>query len=160
MESQPLGAAVSGERFEFGGLSAYVAGRGAPLLLVHSVNAAASAAEVRPLFEHYSATRTVFAIDLPGFGHSRRADIAYTPRLMTDALHSHGRAGAPALRAQGRWTRWRCRWAASSWPARRPSSLQALGPPGAGQPHRLSGHPGLARRAGQHPRHAHAAPRC
>ena len=88
MPSHPLGPAVSGERFQFDGLSAYVAGQGPPLLLVHSVNAAASVAEVRPLFEHYRATRTVFAIDLPGFGHSRRADIAYTPRLMTDALHA------------------------------------------------------------------------
>jgi pimeloyl-ACP methyl ester carboxylesterase len=43
---------------------------------------------VRPPFEHYRATRRVFAIDLPGYGHSRRANIAYTPRLMTDALHA------------------------------------------------------------------------
>ncbi|MDP3252492.1 MAG: alpha/beta hydrolase [Hydrogenophaga sp.] len=57
-----------------------------PLLLVHSVNAAASAAEVAPLFEHYRATRTVVALDLPGYGHSDRSDRAYTPRLMTDAV--------------------------------------------------------------------------
>ena len=41
----PLPAAVSGDRFEFdsaaGRLSAYVAGQGPPLLLAHSVNAAA-----------------------------------------------------------------------------------------------------------------------
>ena len=86
----PLPPAVQGERFEFdsaaGRLSAYVAGQGPPLLLVHSVNAAASVAEVRPLFEHYVATRTVFALDLPGYGFSQRSDRAYTPRLMTDAL--------------------------------------------------------------------------
>jgi pimeloyl-ACP methyl ester carboxylesterase len=86
-----LPAAVSGERFEFsgraGGLSCYVAGDGPPLLLVHSVNAAASAAEVRPLHEHYRASRRVFSIDLPGYGFSERSDRAYTPRLMTDALH-------------------------------------------------------------------------
>jgi pimeloyl-ACP methyl ester carboxylesterase len=58
------------------------------MLLVHSVNAAASAAEMRPLHEHYAATRTVFTPDLPGYGHSDRADRAYTPRLMTDALHA------------------------------------------------------------------------
>ncbi len=88
----PLPAAVSGERFAFasvaGRLSAYVAGDGPPLLLVHSVNAAASAAEVRPLHEHYRATRTVFSLDLPGYGGSERSDRAYTPRLMTDALHA------------------------------------------------------------------------
>ncbi len=34
----------------------------APLLLVHSVNAAASAAEVRPLYDHYRALRPVYAL--------------------------------------------------------------------------------------------------
>jgi pimeloyl-ACP methyl ester carboxylesterase len=86
--SPPLVPAVSGERVERHGLSCYVAGQGPPLLLLHSVNAAASAAEVRPLFEQWRATRTVFAPDLPGYGHSDRSDRAYTPRLMTDALHA------------------------------------------------------------------------
>jgi pimeloyl-ACP methyl ester carboxylesterase len=54
---------------------------------VHTINAAASAAEVRPLFESLSQHRTVYAIDLPGYGLSERADRLYTPRLMTDALH-------------------------------------------------------------------------
>jgi pimeloyl-ACP methyl ester carboxylesterase len=57
-----------------------------PLLLVHSVNAAASALEVAPLFEHYRSTRAVWALDLPGYAHSDRAERLYTPRLMTDAL--------------------------------------------------------------------------
>jgi pimeloyl-ACP methyl ester carboxylesterase len=84
----PLPPALTGERFEFDGISCYTAGQGAPLLLVHSVNAAASAAEVAPIYERYRATRTVFAIDLPGYGFSDRSDRAYTPRLMTDALHA------------------------------------------------------------------------
>ena len=87
-----LPPAVSGDRIQFasgaGALSAYVAGRGPSLLLVHSVNAAASAAEVRPLHEHYRATRTVLSIDLPGYGFSDRSDRPYTPRLMTDAIHA------------------------------------------------------------------------
>lgn len=82
-----LPAAVAGERFTFDGLSCYASGRGAPVLLVHSVNAAASAAEVRPLYDHLSARRAAFALDLPGFGFSDRSDRDYTPRLMTDALH-------------------------------------------------------------------------
>ncbi|MDP2264520.1 MAG: alpha/beta hydrolase [Hydrogenophaga sp.] len=65
----------------------YVAGEGPPLLLIHSVNAAASAAEVRPLFQHFQRTRTVFALDLPGFGFSDRSERPYTPRVMTDAVH-------------------------------------------------------------------------
>ena len=59
-----------------------------PLLLVHSINAAASAAEVEPLFTHYRQQRSVYAIELPGFGFSDRSARSYTPRLMTDALHA------------------------------------------------------------------------
>ncbi len=94
--TQPtLPSALRGERFEFstptaGRISAYAArsSGGPPLLLVHSVNAAAAASEVRPLFEHYRATRSVFAVDLPGYGFSERSNRAYTPRLMCDALHA------------------------------------------------------------------------
>ncbi len=92
MNPPALPHALSGERFEFdsiaGRLSCYVDGSGPPLMLVHTVNAAASAAEVRPLHEYYRRTRTVFSIDLPGYGFSDRSDRAYTPRLMTDALHA------------------------------------------------------------------------
>jgi pimeloyl-ACP methyl ester carboxylesterase len=71
-----------------------------PLLLVHSVNAAATAYEMKTLFEHYQGKRAVYALDLPGFGLSNRSDRKYTPRLMTDAVHaavreiqsSHGEA--------------------------------------------------------------------
>jgi hypothetical protein len=83
-----LAPALDASRFQFDGINCYVAGSGDPLLLVHSVNAAASAAEVRPLFEYYRSTRTVFAVELPGYGFSDRKDIAYSPRLMTDALHA------------------------------------------------------------------------
>jgi pimeloyl-ACP methyl ester carboxylesterase len=83
-----LPAALPAERFEFQGLSCYVAGQGPPILLLHSVNAAASAAEVRPMFDHLRASRTVFALDLPGFGFSARSRRNYTPRLMTDAVHA------------------------------------------------------------------------
>jgi pimeloyl-ACP methyl ester carboxylesterase len=87
-----LPPAVGGERRELAGragrLSYYVAGPAgaAPLLLVHSVNAAASAYEVGPLFEHYKASRRVYALDLPGFGFSERSAREYTPRLFTDAV--------------------------------------------------------------------------
>jgi hypothetical protein len=87
-----LPAALGGNRFEFaspaGRLSVYVQGQGAPLLLIHRINAAASAAEVRPIHEHYLATRTVFSVDRPGYGFSDRSDRDCTPRLMTDAVHA------------------------------------------------------------------------
>ena len=86
--NKPLPPALRAETLTFDGIHCYVAGEGPPLLLVHSVNAAASAAEVRPLFERYRHSRRVFAVDLPGFGFSDRSDRDYSPRLMTDALHA------------------------------------------------------------------------
>ena len=84
-----LATPMPGERLQFApGVVGSVLGSGPPLLLVHSVNAAASMAEVRPLYTHWAATRTVFAIDLPGYGDSDRSERLYTPRLMTDALHA------------------------------------------------------------------------
>jgi pimeloyl-ACP methyl ester carboxylesterase len=44
-------------------------------------------AEMLPLYEAMQPTRTVVALDLPGFGSSERGDRNYTPRLMADALH-------------------------------------------------------------------------
>ena len=87
-DQPPLAPALGGDSFGIDGINVYVDGQGPPLLLVHSVNAAASAAEVRPLYEHHRSTRTVYALELPGYGRSRRDDIAYSPRLMTDALHA------------------------------------------------------------------------
>lgn len=57
-----------------------------PVLLVHSINASASAFEVKPLYDHYGKTRPTYALDLPGYGLSDRSDRPYTLRLMTDAL--------------------------------------------------------------------------
>ncbi len=73
-----------------GGKMAYYAdrsGAGRPLVLVHSINAAASAFEMKPLFERYRGQRPVFAPDLPGFGFSSREDRVYSPRLYADALY-------------------------------------------------------------------------
>ncbi len=87
----PLPSAVSGERHEVsaraGRLSYYVAGSGAPLLLIHSINAAGSAYEVRPLFEQLRGSRRVYAVDLPGFGFSDRSPRDYRVRLYVDAIH-------------------------------------------------------------------------
>ncbi|MDO8904633.1 alpha/beta fold hydrolase [Hydrogenophaga sp.] len=83
-----------------------IGGSRVPLLLVHSVNAAASAIEMAPLFEHYRVSRPVWALDLPGYGHSDRADRLYTPRLMTDAVlavvqHMVERAGCSRVDVLG-----------------------------------------------------------
>ena len=70
-----------------GRLSFYVEGAFAPLLLVHSINAAGSAYEVKPIFERLVGSRQVYAVDLPGFGFSDRSKRQYSPRLYTDAIH-------------------------------------------------------------------------
>jgi pimeloyl-ACP methyl ester carboxylesterase len=57
-----------------------------PLLLVHSVNAAASAFEMEPLYIRQALHRPVFALDLPGFAAADKPDILYTPQLMRDAI--------------------------------------------------------------------------
>jgi len=70
-------------------------GGGRPLVLVHSINACASAKEMQPIFEAERGARPVFAIDLPGFGRSERGDRAYTPALMAEALLAVLRDVAP-----------------------------------------------------------------
>jgi pimeloyl-ACP methyl ester carboxylesterase len=77
---------LDADRIDLDGMACWMAGSGPPLLLVHSVNAAASAAEVRPVFDAMRDRFTVMAPDLPGFGTSRRENVDYTPRLMTDAV--------------------------------------------------------------------------
>lgn len=109
-----LPAPVSGQRHEIasavGRLTYYSAGPQAeskwpPLLLVHSINAAGSAYEILPVYEHYRQSRTVYALELPGFGHSERSKRKYSVRMMTDAIliavreiqNVHGRSPIDAL---------------------------------------------------------------
>lgn len=89
----PLTPAIEAARRELrsaraGGLSYYAdtAGSGRPLVLLHSVNAAPSAMEMKPFFERYSGKRPVYALELPGFGFSERGDRDYTPALYTAAI--------------------------------------------------------------------------
>lgn len=96
----PLTAALEGELHSFpsraGVLSYYASGAArrtnplstpsAPLLLIHSINAAASSYEVKPLYDHYARDRRVYALDLPGYGFSERSDRAYSPALMQLAI--------------------------------------------------------------------------
>jgi pimeloyl-ACP methyl ester carboxylesterase len=109
-----LPAPVSGQRHEIGSplgrltyysVSPEVESGFPPLLLLHSINAAGSAYEIKPLYEHYRHSRTVYALELPGFGHSERGKRAYTVRMMTDAIlvavqqiqNVHGRGPIDAL---------------------------------------------------------------
>jgi pimeloyl-ACP methyl ester carboxylesterase len=61
-------------------------GSATPLLLVHSINATASAIEMLPVFERQARRRPVVAIELPGFGAADRPDARYSPRWMQQAI--------------------------------------------------------------------------
>lgn len=64
------------------------AGNGRPIVLLHSINAVASAHEMRPLVQAFSrdGDRPVFALEWLGFGHSDRPDVTYAPELLEDEL--------------------------------------------------------------------------
>lgn len=70
-------------------ISYYVGGpeNAPPLVLIHSINAAPSAFEMKPLFDHYQATRRVYVPELPGFGFSDRSDRPYSPALYAEAIN-------------------------------------------------------------------------
>lgn len=61
-------------------------GDGPPLVLVHSVHAAASSFEWRDVFEPLSREHTVYAIDLLGFGKSERPDAPFSGMFYRDLL--------------------------------------------------------------------------
>jgi pimeloyl-ACP methyl ester carboxylesterase len=90
-----LGPAIDGERrrwcptgFATEGISFYAAGRrrGRPLLLLHDLELGSSSYEMRPLFESLRWRRPTFAVDLPGFGLSDRADAPYDADLLARVI--------------------------------------------------------------------------
>jgi pimeloyl-ACP methyl ester carboxylesterase len=87
--------ALDAERKDFdtnyaGRLSYYLdtRGKGTPLVLLHSINAAPSAYEMKPVFERFQGERPVYALELPGFGFSERSDRIYSPLLFQRAITS------------------------------------------------------------------------
>ncbi|MEL6186282.1 MAG: alpha/beta hydrolase, partial [Myxococcota bacterium] len=61
-------------------------GAGAPVLLIHSVNAAASSFEMKTVFDALRGIRPVYALELPGFGQSARPAFRYSIRTYVDAI--------------------------------------------------------------------------
>lgn len=68
-----------------------VKGRGEPLLLVHGVYAGASSYEYRRVFDLLAERYRVYAMDLLGFGRSKRPAIMYTPRLYIELIQDFAR---------------------------------------------------------------------
>jgi pimeloyl-ACP methyl ester carboxylesterase len=122
----------------------------APLLLIHSLNAAASAYEVLPLFDHYRQRRRVYALDLPGFGFSERSRRSYTARLFTDAVldmldeieREHGSEPVDAL-ALSLSSEFLAR--AATEQASRFATVALVSPTGFGKSDRFYGAPGSSR---------------
>ena len=92
-EACDLDSAIDGERrasrLESGGLLSYYAAdraQGRPVVIVHGVHVGATAHDVRPIFECVRWRKPVYAIDLPGFGFSARADVDYSPKLYESEL--------------------------------------------------------------------------
>lgn len=63
-------------------------GSGVPLVLLHSINAAASTYEMKPIFEHLSerTSRPIYALDWIGFGRSDRPPVRYSARTYVRQL--------------------------------------------------------------------------
>jgi pimeloyl-ACP methyl ester carboxylesterase len=101
----PLPQAIETEQETFfsktaGALNFYAdrSAGGRPIVFVHSINAAGSSYEFRPLFDHYRGSRPLYALDLPGFGFSERSDRVYSPDLYATAILDFlaARVGGPA----------------------------------------------------------------
>jgi len=89
---------VSPERFEWRGhqIATYRAGVGRPTLLIHSINAAASAFEMRGPFTALQGDSEVHAIDLLGYGNSDRPARRYQAEDYIDQIGAQlARIGAP-----------------------------------------------------------------
>ena len=89
----PIGPAIDAPRDEFHGSNSSLLSyysrtdkSARPLVLLHSVNTASNAYEVRPLFEQYQRERPVYALDLPGFGFSGRTNREYSVELYVAAI--------------------------------------------------------------------------
>jgi pimeloyl-ACP methyl ester carboxylesterase len=63
-------------------------GAGRPIVLLHSINAVASAHEMRPLVQRLQreTTRPIFVLEWLGFGHSDRPATSYSPQLLESQL--------------------------------------------------------------------------
>jgi pimeloyl-ACP methyl ester carboxylesterase len=72
--------------WKFGKIHYTVSGSGKPLLLVHSLKNGASLYEFNKLIKTLSKSRTVYAIDLIGYGKSEKPKLTYTAYLYVQLL--------------------------------------------------------------------------
>jgi pimeloyl-ACP methyl ester carboxylesterase len=73
-------------------------GTGRPIVLLHSINAVASAHEMRPLVQLFQreTNRPIYVLEWLGFGHSDRPETRYNPELLEGQLeHFLGKVVRP-----------------------------------------------------------------
>lgn len=86
-------------------------GSGIPLVLLHSINAAASSYEMKPVFDYFAerTNRPIFALDWLGFGRSDRPPVRYSSEIYERHLrrflseHVHQPADIVALSLAGEY---------------------------------------------------------
>lgn len=96
----------------------YAAGAGDPVLLVHSINAAASAFEMRGPFNGLQDSFRVHALDLLGFGRSERPARRYSATDYIDLMgHMVQEIGTPTVLIASTLTAAYAVGVATRWPA-------------------------------------------
>ena len=88
----PLGVTVRHIEWRGHQIALHEAGTGPTVLLVHSINAAASCYEMRKPFADLQRDYHVVAIDLLGYGDSDRPDMLYSAELYAELLADVARA--------------------------------------------------------------------
>lgn len=74
-------------RWRFGSVSYSKCGKGSPLLLIHDLLPGDSAAEWKNVVRKFSASHTVYTLDLLGFGRSDKPAMTYTNYLYVQLIH-------------------------------------------------------------------------
>lgn len=72
--------------WRFGNISYTMAGKGAPLLLIHDLKSYSSSYEWDDTINFLAKNHTVYAIDLLGCGHSDKPNLTYTTFMYTQLL--------------------------------------------------------------------------
>ncbi|MCR4671843.1 MAG: alpha/beta fold hydrolase [Lachnospiraceae bacterium] len=74
--------------WKFGKMAYTVTGKGRPVVLLHGIRADACGYEWHDFGWRLAADRTVYVLDLPGFGCSDKGNAVYTNYLFADALRA------------------------------------------------------------------------
>ena len=80
-DQRSLSGELSHFKVDDGILAYYTDGEGPPLIMIHSLTPGSSSYQMEVIYNKYRMNRTVYALDLLGYGLSERPDIVYSPDL-------------------------------------------------------------------------------